>query len=123
MILMRDNHGQVGDYMTNNFNRRYEPPHPGNPNARTCPQCGELTWRYTQNCICCGTDISLRDQEIAAWQTHRLDKRFGMTAIVIGALWTGMEWLEFLPQAVPHQSLFGLTVLLCGAFVIFGGIK
>lgn len=56
------NHGQVADTIENYTNGpALLPPH-DHPNARQCPQCYEVTWRYTQYCLWCGIDLFAQDE-------------------------------------------------------------
>jgi hypothetical protein len=66
------------------------------PNARVCPQCGQVTWQYTRECRNCRYDLFAHD----ANQRHRqLERRKYKIVAVLGFFGFGVLF------ALPHLQL------------------
>ncbi len=61
----------------------HKPVPEGNPNRRECPQCAEVTWLATEECIACGYNLFAHD---AKARRKRIDRRKMKFIVGLGAV-------------------------------------
>lgn len=99
------NFGQIAQKIENHYGHQGTPPPEGHPNARQCPQCSTLTWRYTRHCWCCGLDIIALDRD--AQRRKHFKRRLGIA--LAGLAFSGaMIWGQ---QHAPNSFRLAMTVL------------
>jgi hypothetical protein len=81
---VENNYGQLAQTIENHYPGGRMPPPEGDPNSRTCPQCGNSTWRMTQWCVHCGADLFAIDARERERRVARKSLKVAGTLLAIG---------------------------------------
>lgn len=111
------NFGQIAQKIENHYGSQATPPPEGHPNARQCPQCSTLTWRYTRHCLCCGLDIVAMERD----ERRRKHGKTNLGIAIFGVVFSGaMLWGQMYAPASMRiaMSITGLMVMMLVAAVV-----
>lgn len=98
------NFGQIAQKIENHYGSQATPPPEGHPNARQCPQCSTLTWRYTRHCLCCGLDIVAMERD----ERRRRQTKRNLGIALFGLAFSGaMLWGQ---MHAPASMRLGMTI-------------
>lgn len=100
-----------GDWVGGNKTVNVSPHKPvpdGNPNGRECPQCAEVTWLATKECIACGYDLFEHDAKARRKRVDRRKIRFivGLGAVAVAGGCIG----SFVPDGM-RLWVYGFSML------------
>lgn len=81
VIKIKGDHGNINlGTQTFEIKSIKEPPPHGSDRSRECPQCGKVTWRYTQLCMHCDYNLHHHDQveaeELRQSEARRYKERY-----------------------------------------------